>query len=315
MYARLLLGMILSKNFTDPFDTNPSDGPLPPFPSHLKIKLKSISGPHESNFWRNIYHRVPSSSHEGIHGTPQMVNLNTEPDWRFDAGRNEIESLRQLIQEQSRRIEILEDQITSERMNHESEIIRFMEHHRGEIDALKRRSGQYDHHQHRVTSETSLSPGWSRKSHGHSRSSNSSPLRGFGSGPTRSFETERVVPSRLSHSSPDSLDGSKILSFSSTKKGDRSFSKYSTSLFASPRDDPLLAVEEEQKEESTSGRKSPFKTQNADIFPGMSHLEDTSRPDRETSDMKVLFEKSIPDEDSDFLRYLENFQSELRSFH
>jgi hypothetical protein len=314
--------MILSKNFTDPFDTNPIDGPLPPFPSHLKIKLKSISGPHESNFWRNIYHRIPSP-HEVLQDIPQMVNLNMESEWRFDMGRSEIESLRQLIQEQSRRIEILEDQITSERMNHESEIIRFMEHHRGEIDALKRRSTtQYDHHQHRVTSEIDLSPSWSRKSHRHSKSSNSlnqSPLRlrGFGS-PTRSFETERITSFRPSHSSPDG-DGSKTLSFSSTKNRDSSPSKYS-SLFPSPRDHPLVVqpVDDEQKEEATPGRRTPYQTQSADIFPEMSRDGNSRSPhdySTERKDMKFHFEKTIPEEDSDFLRYLENFQSELRSFH
>jgi hypothetical protein len=280
MYARLLLGMILSRNLTEPFDVNPTDGPLPPFPSHLKVKLKSISGPHESLFWRDIYHRIPSSYQidQEINQDRTQTPVGAEQDWRFDMGRNEIESLRQLIQEQSRRIEILEEQITSERMNHESEIIRFMEHHRGEITALRRRSHEVDH-QHRVTSP------WSETSRHHSQSFSSvpSPSR------DRSFLTERLPTPSLPISS---------------KNGNYFLSKHSSTSRSSPSSDVL----DEQKD--------PQANQNIDLIPENSqNLLRNGFSEGLKKEMKFFDEQSIPEEDSDFLRYLENFQSELRTFH
>ena len=56
MYTRLLLGMILARNLKSPFDAFPPDHALPPFPSHLNPLLKDLQGPHESNFWRELYY-------------------------------------------------------------------------------------------------------------------------------------------------------------------------------------------------------------------------------------------------------------------
>jgi hypothetical protein len=291
MYARLLLGMVLSRNLTEPFDVNPTDGPLPPFPSHLRTKLKNISGPHESNFWRYIYHRIPSSYEEDrVIDRDRAQTSPAEQEWRFDMGMNEIESLRQLIQEQSRRIEILEEQITFERMNHESEIIRFMEHHRGEISALRRRSNEpiSVDHQHRVTLNSNIRPSWSEMSEQYSKSFSSvqSPSR------DRSFHTERL---------PDhtSLNGTPLPVHSAN--GDNFLPKdsFTSRRYYSPE------VVDEQKED-------PDSSQRLDLPPEISHaLRNGSSGG---SGMKFL-EKSIPEEDSDFLKYLENFQSELRTFH
>lgn len=284
MYARLLLGMILSRNLTEPFDVNPTDGPLPPFPSHLKIKLKSVSGPHESNFWRDIYHRIPSSYElDREIDRDRTETAHAEQEWRFDMGRNEIESLRQLIQEQSRRIEILEEQIAFERMNHESEIIRFMEHHRGEISALRRRSNEPSSvdHKHRVTLNSTFLPSWSETSRQHSRSSN------FSQSPSRdrSFHTERL------HASKQSSQYETPLPLHSKNWGkDLSISRQ----YSSPE------VVDEQKDDSD--------------FPQGLNLPEAAQ--RLRNDGKEMFqENSIPEEDSDFLKYLENFQLELRTFH
>eukprot|EP00602_Paraphysomonas_sp_CaronLab_P012581 CAMPEP_0185040888 /NCGR_PEP_ID=MMETSP1103-20130426/39521_1 /TAXON_ID=36769 /ORGANISM="Paraphysomonas bandaiensis, Strain Caron Lab Isolate" /LENGTH=718 /DNA_ID=CAMNT_0027580387 /DNA_START=228 /DNA_END=2384 /DNA_ORIENTATION=- len=64
MYARLLLDTVFkavsesAKWFPEPFNILPPDGPLPAFPTHLKLKLKNTIGTHESYFWRDLYDRL-----------------------------------------------------------------------------------------------------------------------------------------------------------------------------------------------------------------------------------------------------------------
>lgn len=57
-YAKLLLNAVVLRSLTDPFHTNPPDGPLPTFPSHLKCNLKDMMGAHESSFWRDLFSQV-----------------------------------------------------------------------------------------------------------------------------------------------------------------------------------------------------------------------------------------------------------------
>ena len=63
-YIRLLLDMVLSGNLRNPFDALPPEGPLHPFPNHLKPLLKDIRGRRESVFWRNIYSRFNNNSND-----------------------------------------------------------------------------------------------------------------------------------------------------------------------------------------------------------------------------------------------------------
>lgn len=255
MYARLLLGMILSKTFSDPFDINPPDGSLPPFPSHLKIKLKNISGPHESTFWRDIYHRIPDIDDQSkkIKKIAHSVDSSLEEDWRYDMGNNEIESLRQLIEEQSRRIEILEHQITTERKTHELEIMRFMEHHRGEINKL-RKGSQIDHLHH--LSETNNDALNLFANSPRNSSSSQLPIIGSAEGPNRSFRTVKNLTS---------------------------------SYF------PL---------EETKSSESKFQI---NLLSPEYEFDKLNRID-------TVEINSIPEDDTEFLRYLEEFQTQLRTF-
>ena len=148
LYARLLLSMVLARSLSDPFDVTPPEGPLPPFPSYLRPKLKNVAGPHESFFWRDVYDRLqPSAADETI--TSPKPFLDFSSTIRLDPDKKETYNLRQLIAEQARRIEILEQQLNEERMHHEEEIQRFLQHHKSEIarlrEAYKRKGHAIDH--------------------------------------------------------------------------------------------------------------------------------------------------------------------------
>jgi hypothetical protein len=151
MYARLLLSMVLAKSFSDPFDSAPPDGSLPPFPSYLKPKLKNAAGPHESFFWRDVYDRlVPALT---PHTEPPQPYVDLASTIALDPDKKETYNLRQLIAEQSRRIEILEEQMHQERLLHEEEIQRFLQHHKGEVERMRQaysRQGDRIDHRHTV---------------------------------------------------------------------------------------------------------------------------------------------------------------------
>lgn len=140
-YAKLLLGMICSNRFSEPFHTTPPDGPLPTFPTYLKTRLKDSLGPHESSFWRQLY----TSMSEPLEPPtpPQMSKSsnphNREPSESFArfsgviSNQKEIQSLALLAREQEQRIMLLEQQLRDERLAHELEIQRLLYAHRTEL--------------------------------------------------------------------------------------------------------------------------------------------------------------------------------------
>lgn len=136
-YARLLLNMIMTKQLTDPFHTNPPDGPLPTFPTHLKCHLKDMMGAHESSFWRDLFAQVaadplrtPSSSKTG---GPDFYNPNTR----------EVQDLAMLVKEQEKRIELLEQQLHDERLQHELQLQRQVFNSRVELEKLRKTTQSY----------------------------------------------------------------------------------------------------------------------------------------------------------------------------
>lgn len=148
MYAKLLLSMIISKNLTDPFHISPVEGqPLPPFPSYLIPKFKSALGPHESYFWRNIFDRVhepslqtqtfappppPPSPHESsLAAAPSPSYIKLDPS------QKETYNLRLLMKEQSRRIELMEEQMQQERLKHQRDMQQVLEQTQDETNRIK----------------------------------------------------------------------------------------------------------------------------------------------------------------------------------
>jgi hypothetical protein len=373
LYSRLLLSMILSKSVVFPFDTNPPDGPLSPFPSHLKAKLKYTAGPHESFFWRDIYGRIISTSsglqdhHEGLNKPLYQNNMTTFVS--LDPSKKETDNLRQLIQEQCRRIEILEDQMNVERLRHESEIARLLEHHKAEVSRHKQLSSVDDDHYHtqgirttRRSQQHSQTPRLSHSAHLSigtpymSRSSDGRVLRSFET--TRSPSPNRQKPLTPSH---DIFQQRSPIIHPSPVNEDSSFyskpgsSEPNTALLGSPSDEtqthtqhPHRHVGGKDGEQSYLSRPNSSKdiflpnnpytfSPKPDLHPqgtpagggvmregGITSTHSTPKSefhietgkDENSSDNFFppgVLNQEIPDDENEFLNYLEGFQSEMRN--
>lgn len=171
-YAKLLLNMIVNRNLESPFNVFPPEGPIPAFPVHLRASSKHLLGVHETSFWRDLYGRMQGSP-ERIRGTRRDVLDNSllssyrdesmdrsiksltaqatseerpapPPSFRADSPvryqlplSREISNLNLLIQEQSHRIKLLEEQLNDERTKNELHIQRLHYSHRMEVAKLK----------------------------------------------------------------------------------------------------------------------------------------------------------------------------------
>ena len=171
MYAKLVLSMIISKSLSDPFHISPVEGePLPPFPSYLIPKFKSALGPHESYFWRNIFDRVHEPALQMFSPTPpppppqEPYAAAPSPSYvKLDPNQKETYNLRLLMKEQSRRVELMEEQMQQERLKHQRDMHQVLEQTQDETNRIKEmyRHSQGDRnggHSYRNDSITSSNP-------------------------------------------------------------------------------------------------------------------------------------------------------------
>lgn len=151
-YAKLLLSMVINKTFSDPFDSLPPEGPLAPFPSHLKTQVKNVVGPHESVFWRDIYNKFKNKSgnYEELSSKNQEIKreeyLNRSKNSKENkddiislnsiSSSREVQNLNILVKEQAARIALLEQQLHDERTRHELELQRLQYSYRIELGKL-----------------------------------------------------------------------------------------------------------------------------------------------------------------------------------
>lgn len=160
-YARLLLNMVFNRCLEDPFHVKPPDGPLPSFPMHLRNVNRHLLGPHESSFWREMYHKLQESygldgdkesgEQKFGDGLPNETFRHDGASLSYDGGSGgadskahapfinvsrEIQNLNLLIKEQAQRIRLLEDQLTDERTKHELQLQRLHYSHRIEVGRL-----------------------------------------------------------------------------------------------------------------------------------------------------------------------------------
>jgi len=136
-YAKLLLNMVNTKQLVDPFHTNPPDGPLPTFPSHLKCQLKDMLGVHESSFWRDLFTQVAADPLK----TPNS-NKTSGADF-YNPNTREVQDLSLLVKEQAKRIELLEQQLHDERLQHELQLQRQVFNSRVELEKLRKTTQSY----------------------------------------------------------------------------------------------------------------------------------------------------------------------------
>jgi hypothetical protein len=136
-YARLLLNMIMTKQLTDPFHVNPPDGPLPTFPAHMKCQLKDMMGAHESSFWRDLFTQVAADPQRTANS-----NKTSGPDY-YNPNTREVQDLSLLVKEQAKRIELLEQQLHDERLQHELQLQRQVFNSRVELEKLRKTTQSY----------------------------------------------------------------------------------------------------------------------------------------------------------------------------
>lgn len=170
-YLKLLLNMIITRNISEPFNTSPPDGPLPSFPFHLKVYTKNLLGPHESQFWRDLYNKLADTTMNNVTTDASLVDRSYQSNklnsYSHDCGDNnyaidtsnelsynnissssaankknsvfdsslsrEIHNLNLLIKEQAKKIELLEQQLHDERLQHELLVQRINYSHRIEV--------------------------------------------------------------------------------------------------------------------------------------------------------------------------------------
>jgi len=380
MYARLLLSMVIAKTMEEPFHTTPSDGPLSPFPVYLKSKLKGVVGPHESFFWRDVYERMAhdktESSVSRMSSHIPAIDVSTSS---YDPNQKETHTLRMLIQEQARRIEILEQQMAEERMRHESEVRRLLEHHKAEVHRLKHsrgsRSISMSDHEHTIPSSALRRSYDSTVSFADERAR--TPLLSHNRKPVavgtpyvtqsngdilRSFETNRLSSSieskryqsdeidKLEEASrlltqhlQDKKSPQKNLGVSSTKRGtippepqvtandEHKDDRYLSISPPSQSISPSLSFEKNEKTTNFSMSShrpdlNPSWTDSKPIIDDVRATEsdvdnkempqellktqnEKSSVDRSADD---IFQRSIPEDDGEFLSYLEDFQTQIR---
>eukprot|EP01031_Cornospumella_fuschlensis_P029430 gene29430-35522_t len=129
-YVRLLLNMVVTKTFSEPFHVLPPEGPLPSFPAHVKAFQKDLIGPHETKFWRELYQRATEVAKENP--STDAVNSSILASNAADSAVfKEVRNLNLLIREQAAKIDQLEQQLKHERMQYELEIQRLHLSYRG----------------------------------------------------------------------------------------------------------------------------------------------------------------------------------------
>lgn len=311
-YVKLLLGMVVGKSITDPFNHPPPEGPLPSFPSQYKHKFKGMLGAHETSFWRELYHRM--QDHQ-LQPPTALVAHSHSIDSSSSQISREIQNLMMITKEQATRISLLEQQLHDERVQHELQIQRIYYAHRIELGRLKHMASVNDTIvlTHREESDTSTSLPYTVSSNQDntgilSRSSVHSPDRQqFEQGmrrdsldtainrrqpppipiPTSYFLDGRPrASSPIRHTQgrippPSRSSSSLLLSSGTFNPTDQSHEKY-------PANFPLTA----------SGNASTYNLGQTSInLAGKAAQENATK---------------VPDADEEYLKYIESFQSEIQ---
>jgi hypothetical protein len=132
-YTKLLLHMVISKKFTEPFHQCPPDGQLPQFPKHISQYhlVQKASDAHELTFWKDIYVRLNAS-------TSQYKPDDTIGDYETITSKDipsnrELKYLKLCDTENKIRIELLEQQLRDEKLHYGLQVQRLEYAHRAEI--------------------------------------------------------------------------------------------------------------------------------------------------------------------------------------
>lgn len=312
MYTKMLLNMVLAKKLEAPFDKSPIDGPLPPFPSQYKCKLKEMIGPHETSFWRDVYSNL--SDTENINRSQRSVSRSARPAHvavdESMLARREQDNLLFLNQELDRRVLLLEQQLQEERLKHEIELQRLLNEQRHELMRIKDTTRSLKSPSASMQLDTSVN----QSTHFFRDILNStqeakSPLKSpkisadvfVRSNSKENVQLNASFSSAAKRSSRLSSAGPGNVSFSSSTKGgsdalrktvDIHPQKIQNQAYSSPT--KFLQEQERINKELTTG--------------DLSH-----NPESPMDKSKYSVMDAIPSNEDDFLKYLEDFQDEIKN--
>ena len=131
-YMRLMLTMILKKEFTEPFNHLPPDGPLPSFPVHLQ-PYSYIT--HGKSFWRDVYQRIHNGpisldlevkrkeKDEESPVSTTEINMSTRDLRDSNDQLLEIRRLDMVTREQERKLDWMEQKLEEERLKREAVLL------------------------------------------------------------------------------------------------------------------------------------------------------------------------------------------------
>lgn len=314
MYTKMLLNMVLAKKLEAPFDKSPTDGPLPPFPSMYRCKLKEMIGPHETTFWRDVYSNISDVENEfqSSKSPPNRLRRQNTSSIDQTLARRETDNLLFLNQELDRRVLLLEQQLQEERLKHEIELQRLINEQRRELIRLKdttenlrfsncsQRLAESSMNQSHVFRDilTSTQEEKSPKKSPNFSANNYLDLAGRGE--------DLLLGSRISRPS------TQIANFSvSTRNGSFPLSNLGEILPKQSSLDPggspnrILGEQEAiHKELVTDANLSPKRA-----FSELVHSP--AKKSSNTVGYSVM--DAVPSNDEDFLKYLEEFQDEIKN--
>lgn len=317
-YARLLLDMVISKRLTEPFHQLPPDGPLPSFPSHIhyqKGRGRELLGPHESMFWRELYHKM-----EDINEKSQYYRGGTysehPPYSLMDHAHfsREISNLNLVVKEQKIKIDLLEQQLKEERARHELEIQRMLQVHRMELTRVLAKASQ--------VASRAYSPPTSPRRNSHTSQSFTSVPGRSGFEPSSFRDTSFV---NESYKATKPVDPAPNAGLNDTWVYERSKENHPNHILSASFQDFPHSSDDEKKDvdesrHSIASRSKAFTTNSvmdtaqistrmpgADIFPSRSFSE--GLPAVQTAPPPASGYASSTDEE--FLAYLDGFQTQL----
>jgi hypothetical protein len=338
MYTKMLLNMVLAKKLEAPFDRSPLDGPLPPFPSQYKCKLKNMIGPHETSFWRDVYSNVSdlsniekhiekprsNKSHKSLHLSDTLSgSVNRSGATGLDEtllSRRENDNISFLNQELDRRVSLLEQQLQEERLKHEIEMQRLLNEQRQELGRM-RETAQHGVAKNANSLNTSVDQ--SSQYFGDilrsvQRESNS-PLKS----PTISASNFVKLNSESKNTGGQStgqnsgvlrpkLSNSVNVSFSSsTKNGNNSFR--GTPAQSNSKNQSSSFQLENQNEGAVVSPNRFLDEQEQIHHELMTTTDLSSRRMSPGVQKHSVMDDDIPSNEGDFLKYLEEFQDEIKS--
>ena len=139
-YIKLLLSMVMIKKLEDPFDKLPPSGPLLSFPADEILRLKSVVGARESVFWRNLYD-VMSNKESNNNKPVSNISYQATKKSTMIPG-DDIQHLNLIIREQTNRIQMLEERLRDERINHEIQLKQVVQNYETALQHIQHQPSQ-----------------------------------------------------------------------------------------------------------------------------------------------------------------------------